>query len=200
MSSAPYQQPVADVAFWVLLGLFALGEYAMQFRSIRDRIRHRSGKRSERWSLVAVLIGVVGGLVGGVRLAAWSPGRITAGAWPLFVVGLVLMAAGLSLRQWSMVVLGRFFTPDVRVHAGQTVIERGPYRWVRHPSYTGLIVFFVGFGLAFTNWAALIWLVVLPTAGLVVRIHAEEKTLAAALGDDYRRFAATRARLFPGVW
>jgi protein-S-isoprenylcysteine O-methyltransferase Ste14 len=59
----------------------------------------------------------------------------------------------------------------VRVHPDQTVVERGPYRWVRHPSYTGLIMTFVGIGLALGNWAALALLVVVPTAGLVVRIR-----------------------------
>jgi protein-S-isoprenylcysteine O-methyltransferase Ste14 len=200
MSPAPYEQSGAAVAFWVVFGLFALGEYAMQFRSVRDLIRHRSGRRAERGSLAAVLVGVAGGLVGGVKLASWSTGRITAGSWPLFIVGIVLMAGGLALRQWSMFVLGRYFTPDVRVHSDQTLVERGPYRWARHPSYTGLIVFFIGLGLALSNWASLILLAVVPTAGLVVRIHAEEKALVAAFGDQYHRFAATRARLVPGVW
>ena len=57
---------------------------------------------------------------------------------------LVLMCAGIAIRQWSVALLGEFFTIDVRVHRDQTVVERGPYRWVRHPSYTGLIMTFVG--------------------------------------------------------
>lgn len=197
---APYQQPVADVAFWVLIGLFALGEWAMQFRSLRERFHRRSGRRAERWSLAVVLVGIFGGLVGGIKLASWPDGRITVGSWAFFVLGLVLMGGGLALRQWSMIVLGRYFTPDVRVQPHQRVVERGPYRWARHPSYTGMIVFFVGIGLALSNWGSLVVLFAVPTAALVVRIHAEETALVAALGDDYRRFAATRARLVPGVW
>jgi protein-S-isoprenylcysteine O-methyltransferase Ste14 len=96
--------------------------------------------------------------------------------------------------------LGRFFTVDVRVHSDQTVVQRGPYRWVRHPSYSGLLIFFVGVGLALSNWLSLIILAVVPAAGLLVRIRSEERALLAALGDEYRRYAATRRRLFPGVW
>ncbi len=77
---------------------------------------------------------------------------------------------------------GLFFTVDVRVHPDQTVVVRGPYRFVRHPSYTGLILF-VGVGLALTDWAS----PAVPTAKMVVRIHSEERALLAALGDDYRR-------------
>src|SRR4051812_41085763 len=97
------------------------------------------------------------------------------------------MGAGVVLRQWSIVLLGQFFTVDIRVHAGQTVVDRGPYRWLRHPSYTGLIVTLLGLGLALGNWAAPALAVVVPIAGLVVRIRAEERVLLANLGEPYRR-------------
>jgi protein-S-isoprenylcysteine O-methyltransferase Ste14 len=95
---------------------------------------------------------------------------------------------------------GRFFTTDVRVHPGQTVVEDGPYRWVRHPPYTGLLAIFVGVGLALGNWASLATLVLLPTIGLVYRIRVEERALLDGLGEPYRRFAASRSRLVPGLW
>jgi protein-S-isoprenylcysteine O-methyltransferase Ste14 len=147
-----------------------------------------------------VIGSVVGGMAAAAQLDNWSGGAIDAFRWPLFVVGLVLMAAGIVVRQWAIVTLGRFFTVDVRVHAGQRVVERGPYRWVRHPSYTGLLLFFVGVGLSLDNWASLVVLALLPAAGLLVRIRAEERALVAALGDEYRRYAARRRRLFPGIW
>jgi protein-S-isoprenylcysteine O-methyltransferase Ste14 len=110
------------------------------------------------------------------------------------------MCAGIALRQWAILLLGRFFTVDVRVHPDQPVIDRGPYRRLRHPAYTGLLVTLLGIGLALGNWAALPLVVLLPTAGLVVRIRAEERALLDGLGEPYRRFAATRARLIPGLW
>jgi protein-S-isoprenylcysteine O-methyltransferase Ste14 len=192
----PYEQPGADVAFWAVFGLFAAGEYAMRFRS---RFR-RDGQRAERWSLLVVLATVVGGMIAGLTLASWRPGLLGVGRWPVFVAGLALMATGLFIRQWAILVLGRFFTVDVRLHPNQPVVDRGPYRWVRHPSYTGLVVFFVGVGLAVTNWASLIVLALVPTIGLLFRIHAEERALLTGLGEPYRRYAATRRRLFPGIW
>jgi len=112
----------------------------------------------------------------------------------------VVVVVGLFLvLEWRSL-LGRFFTIDVRVHPGQTVVERGPYRWVRHPSYTGLILIFVGIGFALGNWAALAVLAVVPTAGLVVRIRIEERALLDGLGEPYHRFAASRPHLFPGLW
>jgi protein-S-isoprenylcysteine O-methyltransferase Ste14 len=192
----PYQQPGAAVAFWTVIALFALGEYAMRFRSRGNR----RGRPAERWSLAVVGGCTLAGVVAAIESAKWSGGSVGAAAWPLFVVGLVVMVAGFGVRQWSILTLGRFFTIDVRVAENQTVVDRGPYRWVRHPSYTGLVLFFVGVGLALGNWASLVALAVLPTLGLLVRIRSEERVLLASFGDDYRRYAAGRPRLFPGIW
>lgn len=68
------------------------------------------------------------------------------------------------------------------------------------PSYSGLIIFFCGFGLALTNWMSLLVLAALPTAALIVRARIEEDALAEGLGEAYRLYAAPRKRLFPGVW
>jgi len=192
----PYQQPAAGAVFWTLFALFVLAEYAMRFRARRNRV----GRPGERWSLVVVVATIVGALFVALRLARWHATTIGAGRWLFFVLGLVLMATGTAVRAWAVVVLGRYFTVEVRVQPGQTVVDRGPYRWVRHPAYTGLIVFLVGVGLALTNWLSLIVLAVVPTAGLLVRIRSEERVLDAALGEDYRRYALGRRRLFPGVW
>ena len=63
-----------------------------------------------------------------------------------------------------------------------------------------MIMTFLGIGLALGNWAALAVLAVVPTAGLIVRIRIEERALLDGLGEPYRRFAASRPRLFPGLW
>jgi protein-S-isoprenylcysteine O-methyltransferase Ste14 len=197
MAPLPDTRLAAQIPFYAVVVIWVLLE-------VRVRVRSRlnpQGTRQDRGSLLVVIAAVYGGFFGGFELAhraqsaAFEDGR-----WVLFVVGTVLMCAGIAIRQWAVALLGDLFTVDVRVHAGQTVVERGPYRWVRHPSYTGLILTFVGIGLALGNWAALIVLAVLPIAGLVVRIRFEERALLDGLGEPYRRFAASRAHLFPGLW
>jgi protein-S-isoprenylcysteine O-methyltransferase Ste14 len=191
-----YQQTGSAVAFWMLFVLFALGEGAMQLRSRLNR----GGTRSEPWSQIIVSVTLVGGLLGGLAAASTGFAALTAVRWPMFFVGIMFMAVGIAIRQWSIFTLGRFFTAEVRVQVGQRVIDKGPYRWVRHPSYAGLILFLTGVGLALTNAISLLILAVVPTVGLVVRIRFEERSLKAELGDPYRRYAATRKRLLPGVW
>jgi protein-S-isoprenylcysteine O-methyltransferase Ste14 len=186
-----------QIAFSLVLVIWVLLEWRVRLRSRFNR----HGSRMDRGSLLVVIAFAAAGLGGGFALAGnVHAAAIADGRWPLFVVGLVLMTTGVAIRQWAVALLGRFFTVDVRVHPGQTVVDRGPYRWVRHPSYSGLIMTFVGIGLALGNWAALVALAVVPTAGLVVRIRFEERALLEGLGEPYRRFAATRPHLFPGLW
>jgi protein-S-isoprenylcysteine O-methyltransferase Ste14 len=193
----PYTETAAKIVFYATVGLFVLLEQRVRLQSLRNR----EGSRSDRGSMLLVIASIGAGVAGAFLVASDLQGAaISAGRWPVFAIGMVLMWAGIVIRQWSISVLGRFFTVDVRVQSGQTVIDRGPYRWVRHPSYSGMIITFVGMGLALGNWVSLALLVVVPTAGLIVRIRVEERTLFDALGGPYRRFAATRRRLFPGLW
>jgi protein-S-isoprenylcysteine O-methyltransferase Ste14 len=197
VTSLPLDHPGARIAFDVVVGAFVVSEIRVRLRSERNR----EGSRQDHLSMRVVQVTALGGVALGILLTRRVPGAdVGAGRWPLFVAGLVLMCAGIALRQWAVATLGRFFTIDVRVQSGQTVVADGPYRWVRHPSYTGLILMFVGFGLALGNWAALVALAVVPTAGLVYRVRIEEQALLDGLGEPYRQFAEGRARLFPGVW
>lgn len=197
MAPLPYTDRGAKIAFYVVFGIFLVLELRVRLRSRLNR----QGSGADHNSLVLVYFSVVIGLLGGFALAGGvHAAAIPGGRWPIFVVGLVLMGVGIAIRQWSVALLGQFFTIDVRVHPDQAVVEEGPYRWVRHPSYTGMLVTFLGIGLALGNWAALAALIVLPTIGLVYRIRVEEQALLDGLGEPYRHFAASRARLVPGVW
>ena len=197
MAPLPYSRPGAQIAFDAVLVVWVLLEWRIGLRSHFNR----QGARADRRTLLVVLGCVYAGVGGAFALAGTvHPAAIVDGRWAFFVVGLALMILGIVVRQWAVAVLGGFFTIDVRVHPGQTVVARGPYRWVRHPSYCGLILTFVGIGLALGNWASLAVLAVVPTMGIVVRIRFEERALLDGLGEPYRRFAASRPRLFPGLW
>jgi protein-S-isoprenylcysteine O-methyltransferase Ste14 len=115
----------------------------------------------------------------------------------VFVVGVSLMLAGLAFRFYSMSILGRFFTYDVAVHTGQTVIEAGPYRYIRHPSYTGALITLVGVGLALGNWAGLLVLLGCMGAAYGYRMFVEEAALVAGLGQPYREYMQRTTRLVP---
>lgn len=187
----------ARYAFYVVLGMFGASEWSIRFRSQR----HHGGTRQDRGSIYVVvatsMLGVVAAFVIASDVRSASVG---VAHWPLFVLGLVTVLLGIALRQWSVLALGTFFTVQVQVRGDQTVVDTGPYHWVRHPSYSAIIVSFAGIGVTLENWLSLVVLLVVPTIGLVVRIRVEERALLAALGEPYRAFSQSRARLIPKVW
>jgi protein-S-isoprenylcysteine O-methyltransferase Ste14 len=126
--------------------------------------------------------------------AAIRPGAVA------FAAGMVVLLAGLVLRGWSFKALGQYFTHTVMVSSDQPVIASGPYRVLRHPSYTGIILAAIGIGLASANWADLADLLLLTLTALLWRIRIEEAALLTTLGDRYRAYAAQHKRLVPLVW
>ena len=117
-----------------------------------------------------------------------------------FAAGVVILLAGLVLRGWSFKALGQYFTHTVMVSSDQQVIASGPYRVLRHPSYTGIILAAIGVGLASANWADLVGLLLVTLTALLWRIRIEEAALMTTLGDRYRAYAAQHKRLVPLVW
>ncbi len=113
---------------------------------------------------------------------------------------MIVMWFGIALRLWCFHVLGQYFTFTVQTSADQRVVESGPYRVVRHPSYLAIIVILTGVGLLYGNWLSVIAIVVLFGCGIGYRIRVEERALLSDLGQRYADYASTHKRLVPFVW
>jgi protein-S-isoprenylcysteine O-methyltransferase Ste14 len=149
---------------------------------------------------IAFGVCVIAGIVVANLTPHLVPGAAIRPAVAAFAAGMVVLLAGLVLRGWAFKVLGQYFTHSVMVSADQPVIATGPYRAVRHPSYTGFLLAVVGIGLAAANWADLAGGLLLALIPLLWRIHVEENALMSTLGDRYRAYAAQHKRLVPLVW
>ncbi|HZZ49544.1 MAG TPA: isoprenylcysteine carboxylmethyltransferase family protein [Pseudonocardia sp.] len=133
------------------------------------------------------------------ELAIGGPATLAA----LTGIAAVLLLVAIAGRLWAVRTLGRWFTTDVRTDTAQPVIDAGPYRWVRHPSYTAAMVALLAVGLTFDNWVSLAAMVVLPLIGFGVRIRVEERALLNALGEPYRELSASPTATTPaptGGW
>ena len=115
----------------------------------------------------------------------------------LFVVGVCCVLAGTALRRYAVVTLGRDFTVDVVTQASQPVVDVGPYRYIRHPAYAGLLLSLFGLGLALGNWVGLLAMVLLPGSAFGYRIAVEEAALLSTLGEPYARYMRRTWRLIP---
>ena len=150
----------------------------------------RKEKGSGRLISVSVVISFIVAysfaLSGIALLPSWS-----------FYFGIVVIILGIVVRQWSIAVLGRFFSGMVGVQEGQKVVDRGPYRLVRHPSYTGVLLTLVGVGLAFQSWAAVLVILLMFSLAYGYRMYVEEKVLTLELGDEYVEYSKRTKRLIP---
>jgi protein-S-isoprenylcysteine O-methyltransferase Ste14 len=118
---------------------------------------------------------------------------------PLFVVGLLLILMGSLLRRYCWRTLGEYFTGDVKARADQPVITSGPYRWVRHPSYTAGIIMFMGIGLALGNWVSFALLTFATIATYSYRVAVEERVLLETIGEPYGSYMKQRKRFIPYI-
>ncbi len=138
-----FEHPVARIVFDVVLVVFALGELGIRTATTRNR-----AKGTIEWtSLVVVIVGFGLGIGGGILIAlqlTWA--AIPIARLAMFIVGIALMVLGLALRAWAVIVLGRNFTVYVQVRDEQPVVDTGPYRLLRHPSYTALLLVCLGIG------------------------------------------------------
>ena len=153
--------------------------------------------RSNRWVLaVFVLIGLLNAYVPAYtdRKELWTMDA-NAVRW----LGVVLFAAGGALRIWPVFVLGHRFSGFVAIQPGHTLVTSGPYRFIRHPSYLGLLVNSLGWSLAFRSGVGIL-LTTLLVPPLVARICSEEKLLRSEFGDDYNAYCAHTSRLIPGIY
>lgn len=163
--------------------------------------RLRAGARREDKGSRAVLICLVTlGILLGALVAFKVPATaITSARTFLFWLGILLINVGIAFRLYAIHVLGASFTTTVAIAPEQTVIETGPYRLIRHPSYTGFLITLLGLGLSATNWLSLLVLMGCALIGLSYRIHVEEHVLQEHLGQRYQEYMRRTKRLIPFV-
>jgi protein-S-isoprenylcysteine O-methyltransferase len=174
----------------VTWGFWALLEFALVMGGARSR-------GQDAGSVLWMMVCLVGSFVVGVSLAQQPTGRLPgypdAPGW----IGLAVLWLGLALRVFSILWLGRLFNAMVVIQSGHRLVTSGPYRFVRHPSYTGAVIAAIGLGVAIGYWTsavafALGWLI-----GLAYRIPVEEAALRRAFGHEYDEYCARTKRLIP---
>jgi protein-S-isoprenylcysteine O-methyltransferase Ste14 len=174
------------------------------FGSLADSVllhtHGRAAVRQDRGTRVIVALALYLAIAAALA-AARVPGlRVDANNWWTLGLGLAIVFVGAALRDWAIVSLGRYFRREVTIEPGQRIIRRGPYRTLRHPSYTGICLILAGFGLTFGSWVSAVVALLIVFVGLLPRIRVEEHALAQAFGPDYTTYATSTDRMLPHVW
>ena len=187
--------PLIGGLFWAAVVFWFAAEWVFGVRSrppagatLRDR-----GSRI----VIVVFVGIGIALAAGLAFAV-PEAAIGAPRGLVTLAGITLMLLGEVFRLYAIRNLGRYFTFVVALHPGQPVVDRGPYRLIRHPSYTGALVTLFGVCLAMANWLSLLGIVP-ATLGYWYRIRVEERALVEGLGEAYGAYMRRTKRIIPYI-
>lgn len=191
-----YVTPVTLPPGW-LLGLF----YGISEVGLSIFKRAKASATSADAGSIGLLWGVILLSITASQVArAMAPGLQSAFLIDHRMWWLALCLMGVALRWYAIVHLGRFFTVNVAIASDHRVVDDGPYRLMRHPSYTGALMSFYGYGLFTGNWLAGGLLVAPVTLAFLRRMTIEEDALRTALGEPYRAYARRTKRLVPFLY
>ena len=182
---------VSVVILWVLSELVGGGIIPMVRRRGREVTTNDS--RSNLVLRASLFVSIIIAVFLAVNNTAMLP------RW-VFYFGIFLMIIGIIVRQWAIFTLGRFFTLTVGIQKNQKVVDYGPYRFIRHPSYLGLLIVLLGIGVALQSWEGVLAIMVISGLAIGYRIHIEEKVMVLELGDDYVQYMKRTRRLIPYIF
>lgn len=181
--------------FWIVFLFSFLPEFGLISRS-----RPVRGEANiDRGSTAVIVLASWIGMFTAFAVAGVPAFTIYRGQKVWFVAGLVSLLLGTAIRRHCWRMLGQYFTGNVRTASDQPVIQSGAYRWVRHPSYTGGMLMYLGTGLGLTNWLSVLLVTVVPFAAYVYRVRVEERALLANLGPRYEDYMRRTKRFVPFV-
>lgn len=185
-----------QLLFWIACAAWwAMELFVSHRRRSQDDPARDGGTLRMLWTVLyaAIFVAVLLAMSG---IGRWPDGTRA----PLLWTGTALVAGGLAFRLWAIRVLGRQFTVDVGIQPGHTLVTAGPYRRLRHPSYTGALACFYGLGVGLGSWASLLVIAMAVTAAFARRIQVEEAVLAQAFGPAWDAHARRTWRVLPGLW
>jgi protein-S-isoprenylcysteine O-methyltransferase Ste14 len=192
-----FANQIYAIVFWTAFAIWMIPEFLVTLfqRSKEGALRH------DRGSSIVVLVCIYGALSLGFWLASAIPSAaITWNQPEVFTLGIACLLGGVALRWYAIRVLGTSFTRDVAVRPDQKVVQAGPYRWIRHPSYSGSLLTFLGIGLALGNWASLAAIMGCTLCGYTYRVRVEERALCEILGEQYIEYMQRTRRLIPFIF
>lgn len=186
-----------DIANWLIPGLWlAWGLYWWQASYGVKRVVRQESVLSRAAHFVPLI--VAGVLVGLNSVPGWLGERWIPRSWELYEVGVALVIAGLVFSVWARIVLGGNWSGSVTLKQHHEIIRSGPYRWVRHPIYTGLVLAFLGSAVARGEWRGVLALFIV-IAALWRKWRLEERWLAEAFGPAYAEYRQSTWALIPFI-
>jgi protein-S-isoprenylcysteine O-methyltransferase Ste14 len=185
---------ILSASFWCWI-LFEIWVFLRERGTARDSSR-------DRGSAALVIIVLAAGITLGLNLPHTAPQlNIRNGFAGFFALGIVLVFIGILFRFWSIQTLGKFFRTRVMIQADHKLITTGPYKYLRNPSYTAILIILIGFGFGIGNWASVLVFFAAGVIAYASRIAlVEERALAEQFGQEFQDYKKHTWALIPFIW
>ena len=191
------QPGVATYIFIIVTLLWWVEFIIFRNQSAETEEKDTQGRRS----FYLILAATVFPLVISLTLYFLDIGNLSSSAALVFRnAGVAIYVMGISIRYWSLIMLGRHFSRNIEVQEQQPLVSNGPYRLIRHPAYTGLLLLNTGLHFFIGNLPGIIIAIISISTALHIRIIEEERSMAQVLGERYRNWNSRRKRLFPWIY
>ncbi|MCL4562420.1 MAG: isoprenylcysteine carboxylmethyltransferase family protein [Chloroflexi bacterium] len=188
-----FSASILGIIFFISLYIWFVVELLNTFIFGRPQRDRRRSDRGSYWMILLMiyannsLIFILRGVGLGILPASFQ------------IAGIALIWAGIFLREWSIFLLGPSFSIVVQVKSNQKLITTGPYRWMRHPSYTGSILTLAGIGLGVGTWVGAVLAIAIAIVGYSYRVRVEERVMLEAFGQEYLEYMHHTGRFVPWI-
>lgn len=163
--------------------------------SLQETIDNRM---TDRYSILVILL--ASGISVSSSLIEWAYFSDRSPVFFFTALGIFMIVAGLILRIYAILTLGKFFTATARATKQHILVKTGPYSIIRHPSYAGAIIVMTGVPILLNNILTFFSTIFLLTLAYYIRIKNEEKVLISIFGDKYRQYSLSVKKMIPHIW
>lgn len=196
MSNGPLETSISSAFPLLWAGLLVFWVWSARSVKATSRSEPASLQLLAYWLPLVVALALLG--PGDWYADHWLSERFVPKSSWVKVIGLAIAAFGIALACWSRYLLGRNWSSVVQLKEDHELIQRGPYRHVRHPIYTGLLLAFVGTALKVGDWRGLI-AVAIVLASFLRKLRIEERWLGEQFGARYADYKRRTKALLPGI-
>ena len=166
----------------------------------RTKVSDKQAGTKDKFSLRIIWITIIISIFIGMLFKYPGVGSINTAGKLIHYLGLTLIVLGLIIRWIAILKLKSMFTVDVSIQQDHKIVKSGLYKTIRHPSYLGSLLSFLGLGIALVNWISLI-LIILPIfIAFNYRMKIEETVLNEEFGEEYLNYSKDTYRLFPKIY
>ena len=192
-----------NILYFTVVTIWFFSEIALVlFKRSKKSNENKLDKSSLKYLWIVILISISLGIYVGILgfKGTFSTGFVKSHLHISYYCGLASIIIGVFIRWKAIYTLRKFFTVNVTVEKNQKIIQKGLYKYLRHPSYTGSLLSFLGLGLSFSNWLSTIIIFVPIFFVFAYRIKIEEKALINNFGDKYINYSKSTKRLIPFIY